>query len=146
MGASGTLTMGNEPASSEANSEAAVPRSIRRGPPITIGCECGERRDLHYGERWTCEKCGRTWDTRRIPLEEYVQLCRTQSRFRWIPLAAAALVIASLVALVILGRVFTGLLFAAIAAMGWSTYGRPQWKRRYLKAIQNRPSWNIEPE
>jgi hypothetical protein len=33
--------------------------------------------------------CGKTWDTRRIPLEEYAQLCRTQSRFRWIPLAAA---------------------------------------------------------
>jgi len=142
MGASGALTMAGEPASSDA----ALPRSVRRGPPITIGCECGEQRDLHYGERWTCEKCGKTWDTRRIPLDDYAQLCRTQARFRWIPLAAAVLVIACLIALVVLGRAFTGILLAAIAAMAWSTFGRPQWKRRYLKAIENRPSWNIKPE
>jgi hypothetical protein len=55
-----------------------LPRSIRRGPPMTIGCECGEPRDLHYGERWTREKCGRTWDTRRIPLDEDAELCRTK--------------------------------------------------------------------
>jgi hypothetical protein len=126
--------------------EADLPRAIRRGPPITIGCECGERRDLHYGERWTCEKCGRTWNTRRIPLEEYAHLRRTQLRYRLIPLAAAALVIASLIALVVLGRAFSGILFAALVAMGWSTYGRPRWKRRYLKAIAERPSWNIESE
>ena len=28
--------------------------------------------------------CGKTWETWRIPLEEYAQLCRTKSRFRWI--------------------------------------------------------------
>jgi hypothetical protein len=138
MGASAALT--------SAGGEADLPRSIRRGPPITIGCECGERRDLHYGERWTCEKCSRTWNTRRIPLEQYAQLCRTQMRFRWLPLAAAALVVVSLIALVVLGRAFGGILLAAIAAMVWSTFGRPLWKRRYLRAIQNRPSWNIKPE
>ena len=130
MGASAALT--------PVGGEADLPRSIRRGPPITIGCECGERRDLHYGERWTCEKCGRTWNTRRIPLEQYAQLCRTQARFRWMPLAAAALVV--------LGRAFSGILLAAIAAMVWSTFGRPLWKRRYVNAIQNRPSWNIKAE
>ncbi len=126
--------------------ESDLPRSIRRGPPITLGCECGERRDLHYGDRWTCEKCGKTWNTRRIPLEEYAKLCRTQLRFRWLPLAAAVLVIASLIALVVLGRAFSGILLVAIVAMVWSTFGRPMWKRRYLTAIQKRPSWNIEPE
>jgi hypothetical protein len=123
-----------------------LPRSVRRGPPITIGCECGERRDLHYGEQWTCEKCDTTWNTRRIPVEEYAQLCRAQLRFRWIPLAAAAVVIASLVVLVIVGKAFTGILLVALAAVAWSTYGRPQWKRQYLKAIANRPTWKIEPE
>ena len=138
MGASGALTA--------IRGEADLPRSIRRGPPITIGCECGEQRDLHYGERWTCETCGRTFDTRRIPLAEYAQLCRTQARFRWIPLAAAALVVGSLIALVLLGRAFGGILLAAVAAMAWSSFGRPQWKRRYVKAIENRPSWNIKSE
>ena len=45
-----------------------------------------------YGERWTCEKCGETWNTRRIPLEEDAQLRRIQMRFRWMPLAVAAVV------------------------------------------------------
>ena len=43
-------------------------------PPITVKCECGEKRDLAYGERWTCETCGRyvksidlTLDARPIP-------------------------------------------------------------------------------
>jgi hypothetical protein len=126
--------------------EADVPRSVRRGPPITIACECGERRDLRYGERWTCEKCGRNWSTLRIPLEEYAHLRRTQLLYRWIPLAAAGVVIASLIALILLGKAFGGILIVAVVAMAWSTYGRPQWKRRYLRAIQNRPSWTIEPE
>ena len=54
--------------------------------------------------------------------------------------------VASLIALVILGRAFSGILLAALAAMAWSTFGRPQWKRRYVKAIEKRPSWNIESE
>src|SRR3712207_76550 len=37
-----------------------------QGPPITITCECGEKRALRYGTRWTCERCGRTWDTNQI--------------------------------------------------------------------------------
>jgi hypothetical protein len=137
MGAPAALTMGTEP---------DLPRSIRRGPPITLGCECGQRRELRYGEQWTCEKCGRTWNTRQIPLEEYAALRRTQLHYRWIPLGAGALVIASLIVLIVLGRAFGGILLVAVAAMVWSTYGRPQWKRRYLKAIANRPSWTIEPE
>ena len=56
------------------------------------------------------------------------------------------LVIASLIALVILGKAFSGILLVGLVAVAWSTYGRPQWKRRYLKAIENRPSWNIESE
>ena len=39
---------------------AGLPKSVRRGPPITLTCDCGERRYLRYGERWTCEKCKKT--------------------------------------------------------------------------------------
>jgi hypothetical protein len=127
-------------------SEADLPRSIRRGPPITIACECGERRDLHYGARWECEKCGRNWSTLRIPLEEYMAMSRTQLRYRRIPLLVAAAVVASLIALIVIGRAFGGIVIAALAAMVWATYGRARWERRYLKAIENPPSWTIESE
>lgn len=126
--------------------EPDLPRSIRRGPPITITCECGERRDLHYGERWTCAKCGRNWSTLRIPLEEYAALRRAQLRYQRVPLAAAALVVGCLIALVVLGRAFGAVVLAALAAMAWSTFGRPRWKQRYLDTIAQRPSWKIEPE
>jgi hypothetical protein len=70
MGGSGALT--------PADDAADLPRSVRRGPLITIDCACGERRQLHERDRRTCEKRGRTWNTRRIPLDEYIHLRRTQ--------------------------------------------------------------------
>ena len=36
-----------------------APGTVLRGPPIAVTCECGEKRDLRYGEEWTCESCGR---------------------------------------------------------------------------------------
>jgi hypothetical protein len=39
------------------------PGTVLRGPPITVTCECGERRELAYGETWACESCGRGYDT-----------------------------------------------------------------------------------
>jgi hypothetical protein len=138
MGTAGSLT--------SVEGEAELPRSIRRGPLITITCKCGEARPLHYGDCWTCEKCGKTWNTRRIPLEEYAQLRRLQLRYRRVPLAIGAIVVAALIALVVLGRAFGGVLVVALAAFAWSTYGRPLYRRHYLKAIAERPTWNIEPE
>jgi hypothetical protein len=93
-----------------------------------------------------CEKCGRTWNTRRIPLEEYAALRRTQLRYRRVPIAVGAIVVASLIALLILGKAFSGVLVVALAAFAWSSYGRPLYRRRYLRAIENRPNWTIEPE
>ena len=61
------------------------PGSVLRGPPIAITCECGEKRDLRYGEEWTCESCGRRWDTNQIPAEQYAAIRRTQLRFRVLP-------------------------------------------------------------
>jgi len=42
------------------------PGSVVKGPPITVTCDCGERTELFYGERWTCPSCGRTYDTRQV--------------------------------------------------------------------------------
>jgi len=54
-----------------------------RGPPITIRCECGEVRDVPYGERWRCEVCRRSWNTSQIPAEEYWDLMREMRRLRF---------------------------------------------------------------
>ena len=47
-----------------------APGTILGGPPISITCECGLKHDLKYGEAWTCESCGRRWDTKQIPREQ----------------------------------------------------------------------------
>jgi hypothetical protein len=123
-----------------------LPRSIRRGPRITIACECGERRYLHYGERWNCEKCGRSWNTRRIPLEEYAELRRTQLRYRRVPLVVSVLALVCVVVFILLGKAFGGLIVVAFAATAWSMFGHPLHKRRYREQLAKLPSWNIEPE
>jgi hypothetical protein len=126
--------------------ESDLPRSVRRGPKITIACECGEKRYLHYGERWTCEKCGRTWNTRRIPLEEYAELRRTQLRYRRVPLLIASLSLVCVVVFIVLGQAAGGLIVVAFAATAWSMFGHPLHKRRYRKQLAKIPSWKIEPE
>src|SRR3954466_10878900 len=74
--------------------EREAPGSVLGGPPIAVTCECGEKRDLRYGETWTGEQCGRRWDTSRIPREQYEVVRRTQLRFRILPVALGLLVAA----------------------------------------------------
>jgi len=71
-----------------------IPKSVRRGPPITLTCECGETRHLRYGDRWTCEKCSRSWDTTKIPVDQYAAVRSTQLRFRRVPIAISVLALA----------------------------------------------------
>jgi hypothetical protein len=127
-------------------SEPATPRSVRRGPRITLTCHCGEREYLQYGERWTCEKCGRTWDTQRIPLDEYLALRRVQLRYRRIPIAVSAVALACVVGFLVAGKGLAGLVVVAFALTAWSMFARPLHRRRYREAIAQLPSWDIEPE
>jgi hypothetical protein len=115
-----------------------------RGPPISITCECGEARSLPYGERWTCEQCGRRWNTEQIP-EEYRGFVRTMRRPKLVALAAA-LGLAGLVAAV---AAFTnlGLLFALpILLGGVAILAGPVWKRSVRQRIAGRPRWELHPE
>jgi hypothetical protein len=130
----------------EVSSDAELPRAIRRGPPITVTCQCGERRYLHYGERWTCEKCGRRWNTRSIPLEEYAALRRVQLRYRRIPLLVSLVSLACVIVFVVLGKAFGGLIVVAFAATAWSMFVRPFHKRRYREQLAKLPTWKIEPD
>ncbi len=123
-----------------------LPRSVRRGPRITLTCECGEVNYLQYGERWTCPKCGRSWNTLRIPLEQYAEIRRTQLRFRRIPIAVSILSLICIVAFLIVGKPFAGLILVAFAATAWSMFARPLHKRRYREALAKLPRWEIEPD
>jgi hypothetical protein len=117
-----------------------------RGPKITVSCRCGEKQYLAYGERWTCETCGRTWDTRQIPAEQYAAIRATQLRYRRIPLVISVVALACIVAGVLVGKALGGLIIVAIAATTWSMFFRPIHSRKYRKALAQLPTWTLTPE
>jgi hypothetical protein len=123
-----------------------IPRSVRRGPPITLTCECGETRHLRYGDRWTCEKCSRSWDTAKIPVDQYAAIRATQLRYRRAPIAISVLALAAVIACIVVGKALGGLLLIAILATTWSMFFRPLHRRRYRAAIADLPTWQIEPD
>jgi hypothetical protein len=128
------------------SADTALPKSIRRGPRITLTCKCGERRYLQYGERWTCEKCGRSWNTLRIPLEQYAEVRRTQLRMRRVPILVSVLSLICVITFIAVGNAFAGLILVAFATTAWSMFLRPFHKRRYRAAIAKLPNWEIEPD
>ncbi len=130
-----------------ASGQAELPRSVRKGPPITVTCECGQKRDLQYGEQWKCEGCGRRYDTRKIPLEEYAAIRRTQLRYRLIPLVAGLVLLAAMIVFFIAGSAFTALVLVAFVGASWVMFVRPFFRTRYRKSLgKNLPTWNLKAD
>ncbi|MFL5854217.1 MAG: hypothetical protein ACJ77G_17270, partial [Solirubrobacteraceae bacterium] len=84
-----------------------APGAVLGGPPISITCECGEKHDATYGELWTCERCGRRWDTNQIPREDYDVIRRTQLRYRVLPAAFGVLVASVALFFILTGNIFS---------------------------------------
>lgn len=124
----------------------SLPRTVRHGPRITLTCDCGEVRYLKYGERWTCETCGKTWNTNRIPLEQYAAVRATQLRYRRVPMLISIVALACIVAFVIVGKALAGLVIVALVVTAWSMFFRPLHRRKYRQALADLPSWKIKPE
>lgn len=122
------------------------PGAVLRGPPITVTCECGARRDLEYGERWSCERCGRAWDTRQVPRAEYELVRRTQLRYRALPVAVGLLVAALAIFFTLTGNVFSVFVLLPLALTLWFVFIRPVHRRRYRRAIAGLPRWELRPE
>jgi hypothetical protein len=128
-----------------ASEQAELPRAVRKGPLITVKCECGERRDLKYGEQWECEGCGRKYDTRKIPIEEYAAIRRTQIRYRLFPLAAGILLLATVILFWVVGRAFSAVVAVAFLLASWAFFGRPFFRSRYRQALaKNTPTWTLK--
>jgi hypothetical protein len=116
-----------------------------RGPPITITCECGERQAIRYGRRWTCERCGRTWDTAQIPREEYQALVRAIWGPRLLAIGVALAVgLALLVAALIINPSLVLTIPIALGAL--AIFLGPLWKRQVRRRLAERPRWEIRPE
>ena len=130
-----------------AASEAQLPRSVRKGPLITVTCECGQHRELRYGERWKCEGCGRRYDTGKIPLEEYAAIRRTQVRFRMFPLISGLLLLVGTIVFFATGRTYGALVLIPFLVASWAVFGRPFYRSRYRRALsKNLPTWDIKAD
>ena len=122
------------------------PGAVFGGPPITVTCRCGEKRELKYGEDWTCESCGRRWDTNQIPAEQYQAIRSTQLRFRVLPVAYGLVVLALAMFFTLTGNIFSVFILLPLAVMFWFYFVRPFHRRRYRRAIAELPKWELRPE
>lgn len=116
-----------------------------RGAPVTIKCECGEFRDIPYGEAWQCETCGRRWNTNQIPADEYWALMRDMRRYR-LSVIAIALGLAVVFALLALFVAESLVLLLPVVLAGWFLFYMPFWRRKVRRRARSAPTWSLRPE
>jgi hypothetical protein len=97
-----------------------------------------------YGDRWTCERCGRSWNTQQIPVEEYDGLLRRVRRHKIEAVAAAAVALAVFIPLIVVSARF--ILLLPPAMMIWLFVFLPYWRRRYRRTAVDAPRWQLHPE
>jgi len=116
-----------------------------RGPPITIKCECGETRQIPYGERWECEQCGRRWNTAQIPAAEYDGILREMRRFRLSAIGYAVVIGVTFVLLATLVSESLFLLLPVVLAVWYLVY-MPLWRAKVRRRARSLPTWQLHPE
>ena len=121
-------------------------RNPLEGPRITVTCECGTPTKARYGERFTCEGCGRVYDTSRIPADDYERLASVVRRFRIWGWAFAVVLALIALWLVTQGQPIVLLVGMPAILFAWWTYGRPFVRGRYRKALATLPSWDLKAE
>lgn len=116
-----------------------------RGAPITVRCECSEVRRLAYGERWTCERCGRTWNTAQIPADTYWGIMREMRRYRFSVIGVAIAITAVFALLgVVQGPQFFTLVPLVLGF--WFLWYMPFWRRKVRRRARSLPKWQLRPE
>jgi hypothetical protein len=122
------------------------PGAIVKGPPITVTCECGRKRELAYGERWECEGCGRSWDTGRIPPDQYEQIRRLSLRYRAVPVAFGGGVALLAIVFTLTSNIFGVFFLMPVALVSWFVFLRPLHRKRYRAAIKTLPRWELRAD
>jgi hypothetical protein len=98
-----------------------------------------------YGETWTCEDCGRRWNTAQIPAEDYWGIMRDMRRMRMtvIGIALGFAVIFGLLALFVAESLF---LLLPVVLAGWFLGYMPLWRRKLRRKARSLPKWKLHPE
>jgi len=123
-----------------------TPGTITKGPPITVTCECGARKELFYGERWTCPDCGRSYDTSHIPADEYQAIRKLQMRFRAVPIALGLSVALLAILFTLTGNILGVFFIMPMAIISWFVFIRPTHRKRYRAAIAQLPRWDLRAD
>ena len=116
-----------------------------KGPPITVSCKCGEVRHVPYGETWTCETCGRRWNTAQIPEAEYWGIMREMRNYRLV-VVGIALGLAAVFGALALTVAENLILLLPIVLAFWLIWFMPWWRRRLRRRTRELPSWQLTPE
>jgi hypothetical protein len=137
---------GQEPRRRRQRRDWESPGAVVKGPPITVSCECGEKAGLAYGEQWSCPSCGRSYDTTRIPREQYEEIRRLSLRYRALPVGFA-LGVALLAIFFTLTGNYPGVFFLLpVALIVWFVFLRPVHRKRYRQAIGGLPRWQLRAD
>jgi hypothetical protein len=124
-----------------------LPGAALQGPLLTITCTCGRKHKLPFGEQWTCEGCGRTWDTRRLPRAEYEAVRRLQLRYRMLPVLFGLLVVALAALFTLTGNAGAVVLLLPLALISWFSFLRGAHRRRFRNAVATRRrEWRLRGE
>ena len=123
-----------------------TPGTITKGPPITVTCDCGARKELFYGERWTCPDCGRSYDTSHIPADEYQAIRKLQMRFRAVPIALGLSVAVLAILFTLTGNILGVFFIMPMAIISWFVFIRPTHRKRYRAAIAQLPRWDLRAD
>jgi hypothetical protein len=118
-----------------------------RAPRITLRCDCGADALVAYGERWTCESCGRTYDTTEIPDADFRAIQDLRRRYRLIGAVGVALVGAFVLFLALTAQEFQLFIGLPTVLLVWFMYVRPFMRTRYRRRVlELTRSWTLRAE
>jgi hypothetical protein len=98
-----------------------------------------------YGQRWTCERCGRTWNTSQIPPDEYWGIMREMRRYR-LSVIGVSLSLALVFGILALFVAATLVILLPLTLAGWFIWYMPRWRRKVRQRARSLPKWQLHPE
>jgi hypothetical protein len=116
-------------------------------PRITLRCDCGAEALVAYGERWTCDACGRTYDTNRIPEADYQAIQDMRRRYRVAGYVGVSLVAALVLLLALTAQQFQLFIGLPFILIFWFMYVRPLMRSRYRRRVgELTRTWTLTAE
>lgn len=116
-----------------------------RGAQITVRCDCGDVGYVPHGERWTCPRCRRTWNTGQIPADEYWGIMRDMRRLRISVIGTALAMVIPIAALTPVAGIRILLLLPVLMSF-WFMFYMPRWRRQVRERARNLRRWTLHPE